>query len=410
MLQNTFLQSIKITNVSKEEPFSLYLKLKLQTGDIKRIKVEIDKFTHAHLSKVVFPEYAKHVSENSFCSIPINSQNNNCQSEVDWVILNLFGQTGRFSFLCSKEYKLFLNRLRGVGSLNELNEILEYREELPELRRSPLLPKTSFRWRALLKNATLIVFVIFSVFLVPSTDLLGDQKDTVLLNESLIEMPDIADEKYKEYETIPVAEIESGKKDISVKAMINSLPEGQIALTFDDGPSHYTEDILAVLGEYGIKGTFFFVGQNIKRFPQSVSDAGEQGHGIGLHSFSHQVLKGLSIEKQEEDTDFCIKAIKPYIDKVTLFRPPYGMYDDHTKEMLLAHNMTMVLWNRDPKDWKADSSQQIADAVLGPKNLSPSGGIYVLHENARTLKALPQIIKAIQEKNLEFVIPGNDNM
>lgn len=400
MWQNNFLQSIQIANISKEEPFFLHLKLELQTGDIKRIKVQIDKYTYEHLSKVVFPNYAKNVSDNSFCAIPINYQNNNCQSEVDWVILNLFGQSNRFSFLCSKEYKLFLNRLRGIGSLEELNEILTDREELAELQRVSIPSKTFFCRRDLLRDVTFMIFVIFFLFFASSTNLLGDQQNAASLNESQMETSDTAN---AEDEPVMVAVVEREKSDLPVKKMISSVPEGQIALTFDDGPSCYTQDILAVLGEYGIKGTFFFVGKNIEQFPQSVLDAKEQGHGIGLHSFSHQVLKGLSVEKQEKDLDSCLRVIKPYADEVFLFRPPYGLYDDHTKAILLDQNMTMVLWNRDPKDWSAKSSQQIVDAVLRTKNSVPSGGIYVLHENAMTVKALPQIIKSIQEKKLEFV-------
>jgi len=411
-MQNIFMQSIQVTSLSKEEPFLMSLKLTFETGETKHIKLQMDKFTYKHISKVVFPNYLKHGSDKSVCSIPIYPQNNNCQSEVDWIIWNLFGQTSRFSFLCSKEYKLFLNKLRKVESLEEFNEILVHKYELPELPKLSKLPKSSANSRSLLKSLPLTLFFIFSLFWASSTNLLGYQPSTSPINESKIVMADVA---AIEYEPVVTTKVEAEEISVPVsnvavsKEMISFLPEGQIALTFDDGPSSYTQDILAVLEEHGVPATFFFVGKNIERFPEAVVDAHNQGHGIGLHSYSHQVLRGLSSEKQEEDIDSCVQAIKPYVNEVFLFRPPYGMFDDYTKEILSAHNMSLVLWNRDPKDWSANSSQQIVNAVLKPSNASPSGGIYVLHENAMTLKALPEIIKAIKEKNLEFVVLGNDN-
>lgn len=400
------MQSIQVTGLSKEEPFLMQLKLTFETGETKHIKFRMDKFTYKHIRKVVFPNYLKQENDKSVCAIPIYPQNNNYQSDVDWIIWNLFGQTSKFSFVCSKEYKAFLNKLRAVESLEEFNEILVHRDELPEL------PKSPARSRSLLRSLPLTLFFIFSLFWASSTNLLGYHPNTTPINESKIVMANAA---AIEYEPVVSTKAEPEKINVPVsnvpasKKIISCLPDGQIALTFDDGPSSYTQDILAVLKEYGVPATFFFVGKNIDRFPKAVVDAHNQGHGIGLHSYSHQVLRGLSAEKQVEDIESCLQTIKPYVNEVFLFRPPYGMYDDDTKEILSAHNMSLVLWNRDPKDWSAKSPQQIVNAVLKPNNASPSGGIYVLHENAMTLKSLPQIIKAIKEKNLEFVVLGNEN-
>src|SRR6267143_3490044 len=63
-----------------------------------------------------------------------------------------------------------------------------------------------------------------------------------------------------------------------------------VALTFDDGPSEDTERILDVLAAHGLRGTFFMVGRNVERFPQTAQRVVAEGHEIGNHSYSHPIF------------------------------------------------------------------------------------------------------------------------
>ncbi|MGI6686313.1 MAG: polysaccharide deacetylase family protein [Bacillota bacterium] len=402
-----FIQSIQIIGLAKEDPYFVRLKLTFKSGEVKYIKFSLDKFTYNHLIKVVSPGLTDNRMNGITCSIPVNlSGIDNSSPETEWILFHACGQINRFSYLCSPAYKLLLHKLRGIGSLEELGEIFIKKNASPDEPSRYITPKTP---RKLFKLILITLTLTGFMFYTSQTTLLGGQQSALVVgNEAKIVMADIvqaAPEQVTLNEAEPVNVETPDEKTSNFQQMISSLPDGQVALTFDDGPSAYTQDILSVLNEYGIKATFFFVGKNISRYPLSVSDAKDQGHVIGLHSFFHQELRDLSYQQQKEDIISCLEEIKPYISQVSFFRPPYGMYNENTKKVLLEHQMALVLWNRDPKDWDANFSHEIVEAVL---ESSPSGGIYVLHENKLTLEALPQIIEGVQEQGLELVALGND--
>lgn len=188
--------------------------------------------------------------------------------------------------------------------------------------------------------------------------------------------------------------------------VLRSSPGGYVALTFDDGPSPYTAQIVDVLDAFQVKATFFFVGSQIAKHPEMVKYVWDRGHAIGNHSWSHRDLTHLTRKELEQE----IFSVAVKIQELTgaqpeLFRPPYGRWNDSIASILRDNGLTLALWNRDPRDWEATSSKQIVDAVL---NDAPSGGVFVLHESMRTLEALPHILESFAERQLEGVaMAGN---
>ncbi|MNG16227.1 Peptidoglycan-N-acetylglucosamine deacetylase [compost metagenome] len=89
------------------------------------------------------------------------------------------------------------------------------------------------------------------------------------------------------------------------------------------------------------------------------------------------------------------------LKKVTLFRPPYGSINDGLEEQVEKQHMKVLMWNRDPEDWDANTRDEIIEYF---RKVDPSGGIYVLHEKKHTVEALPAIIQYLKEKDLKFVI------
>jgi len=181
-----------------------------------------------------------------------------------------------------------------------------------------------------------------------------------------------------------------------------SLPKGYVALSFDDGPSQYTRQIVDILQEYGVAANFLFIGQNASSHPAEVSYADEHGMPVGSHSWDHSDMTKNSGAENRSNLQQATRALEQNMQSpVTIFRPPYGAVNDELAAEAARQHMKLLLWNRDPEDWKADSAEQV---IRYFHQTDPSGGIYLLHEKAVTLEALPEIIEYLKTKGLKFAI------
>ncbi len=163
-----------------------------------------------------------------------------------------------------------------------------------------------------------------------------------------------------------------------------------------------TEDLLNTLDKYNIKTTFFLVGQWAEKYPDSVKEIAKRGHDIGNHSSTHAHMPALSAEKMKEEINDCNNRIKKLTGKTpTLFRPPYGDYDNNVVNMVKSMNMYCVQWNIDSLDWKDPSIGRI---VYNCTDKLTPGSIILLHNGAtNTPNALPKIIEAIRDKGYKIV-------
>lgn len=172
-----------------------------------------------------------------------------------------------------------------------------------------------------------------------------------------------------------------------------------VALTFDDGPSKYTTDILEFLKENDACATFFVVGNKAKTFSNTLNTMIKNGNEIGNHSYSHKWLSRLSTENIKSEinlTQNTIESITNYTPK--LLRPTYGSIN---KKLRNSTNLKIILWNVDTKDWKLKSSEEIAKRAL---NSIEDGDIVLMHDMyERTYNALKIIIPALKEKGYQFV-------
>jgi peptidoglycan-N-acetylglucosamine deacetylase len=181
----------------------------------------------------------------------------------------------------------------------------------------------------------------------------------------------------------------------------SKLPKGMVALTFDDGPSQFTSDIVDILSGYGIGGTFFNVGTNVNKYPEQVKYVADHGFSIGTHSMTHANLAASSMAKQEQEllqSSAAIQAITG--DEVVLFRPPFGAMNDTTKSIVGDQGKKIVLWNNDTRDWESRNAAKILDHI---KTTDVSGSIILLHETQATVDALPAIIMYLLEQDLQIV-------
>ena len=181
----------------------------------------------------------------------------------------------------------------------------------------------------------------------------------------------------------------------------------KIALTFDDGPHpRYTEQILDILDEYGIKATFFVIGINAKYYPETLESIVERGHEIGNHTYTHPHVSTINSEAMLLEIERCEDMIHSLSDYQTkLFRPPEGMVDGDVISVLRQLDYKVILWDIDTRDWAHTSPAEICDAVVSKIS---SGDIILMHDyighNSPTPEALRLFIPKLLEKGYRFVV------
>lgn len=172
-----------------------------------------------------------------------------------------------------------------------------------------------------------------------------------------------------------------------------------VALTFDDGPSQYTERILDCLEEYDAKATFFVVGERVDEYADILKRTYEMGNEIGNHSYSHKILTKLDrdgISSQIEKTNraiYDILGVNP-----TLMRPPGGGYNNKVKK---AVDFPLILWSIDTLDWKTQNASSTVKAVF--KDVK-DGDIILMHDLYKaSATAAEQIIPRLIEDGYQLV-------
>lgn len=190
------------------------------------------------------------------------------------------------------------------------------------------------------------------------------------------------------------------EKEKPVKVNPKPATDKKIALTFDDGPHpKVTRQILETLEKYEAKATFFVVGQEVKEHPEILKAVYKAGHEIGNHTFNHEKLTTLSpeeIKQQIQSTDTLIKSTIG--QRATVFRPPYGSYDETITDQL---NVPNVLWTIDTLDWKHRDPEK---TVLAVKEHAKNGSIILMHDiHQATADALDEVLETLQKQGYEFV-------
>lgn len=180
----------------------------------------------------------------------------------------------------------------------------------------------------------------------------------------------------------------------------------EIALTFDDGPNPiYGPQIQGELKRYNVPATFFYVGQQVQRYPTIAAQAHNAGFIIGNHSWDHADLTHLSsTQVQSEFTETSNAIFKATGVTPTLMRPPYGAVNSAIENQSAQLGMSTILWDIDPQDWKRPGTNAIVQNVVTHIH---NGAIILMHEGggdrSQTVAALVQIIPALRLRGYHFV-------
>ena len=186
---------------------------------------------------------------------------------------------------------------------------------------------------------------------------------------------------------------------LSIKKRNVSLDDKVVALTFDDGPSKYTNKILDVLKKYDACGTFFLIGNKVDFYGDVLKRMLLEGSEIGNHSYDHKLLTRLSksdFQKEISKTQDAIKKVTGFTP--TLFRPTYGGYTNILKSYT---DLKFVLWDVDSRDWQVKTKDKIIKNIL--PNVK-SGSIILMHDNHEySLNALEDVLKNLKNQGYKFV-------
>ena len=168
-----------------------------------------------------------------------------------------------------------------------------------------------------------------------------------------------------------------------------------VALSFDAAwGNEDTQVLIDTLNKYKINATFFVVGQWVDKYPESVKALSDAGNEVMAHSNDHAHFASLSADEIKENLNTCNDKIEKVTGtRPTLFRCPYGEYNDLVIETVNSMGITPVQWDVDSLDWKGLSADEITSRVL---NNVKSGSIILFHNAAEnTPEALPGIIEAL---------------
>jgi peptidoglycan/xylan/chitin deacetylase (PgdA/CDA1 family) len=176
------------------------------------------------------------------------------------------------------------------------------------------------------------------------------------------------------------------------------------AMTFDDGPhAQNTPRLLNMLHEWGIKATFFLIGQNAATHPGLVRRIVAEGHEVGNHSWSHPKLGPMPDDAVRDQLRRTHDAILNACGVAPLvFRPPYGSITSTQQEWIAREfGYPTILWSVDPNDWKDRNSSTVSSRILRGAH---AGSIILAHDiHATTVSAMPSTLPALTRRGLKFL-------
>lgn len=171
-----------------------------------------------------------------------------------------------------------------------------------------------------------------------------------------------------------------------------------IALTFDDGPSSYTEAVINELKNYNMKATFFELGSLMEKYPNIVKMVLDNGFEVGSHGYSHQSFVKLKLEGTIEELNRTNEIYKNITgEDIKLVRPPYGAINSTIREGI---GLAFVRWSVDSLDWKVKDERYVENIMSVVKD----GDIVLAHDiHKSTLDNLSSLLMRLYNEGFQVV-------
>jgi len=199
----------------------------------------------------------------------------------------------------------------------------------------------------------------------------------------------------------PSIMVATAKRELPVYSV--DTQEKALSISFDAAWGRAnTEEILNILDRYGAKTTFFLVGFWAEKHPDLVAEIVARGHEIGNHSATHPHMNSLSEGQIKEELRRCSDLVASITGTpTTLFRPPYGEYNDLVIRVARAEGYEAVQWNVDSLDWKNLGAEDMVRRCT--KDVHP-GDVVLFHNDSKDiLEALPRILAYYTEAGYKII-------
>lgn len=176
-----------------------------------------------------------------------------------------------------------------------------------------------------------------------------------------------------------------------------------VSLSFDAAwGNEDTQMLIDILNKYNVHATFFVVGEWVDKYPESVKALADAGNEVMNHSSTHPHMAQLSAEQIQTEVSTCADKIEAVTGtRPTLFRCPYGEYNDTVVSTINGLGMHVIQWDVDSLDWKGISAGEITKRVTGKVQ---SGSIVLFHNaGEHTPEALPDILDYLLAEGYKIV-------
>lgn len=206
-----------------------------------------------------------------------------------------------------------------------------------------------------------------------------------------------------------------GSFDITLGYFVNSITHkrtkiNEVALTFDDGPTEFTPKFLDLLKDNQVRATFFCIGKQIEKYPETFQRIIAEGHTIGNHTLSHSNNTGfLSTSKMVEEIEKCDEVMaNTGTIKTDLYRPPFGVTNPSIAKAIKRTHKKSIGWNVRSLDTVTDDEKKIYRRVT--KGLR-KGSIILLHDTSeKTYHVLVDLLLFLKDKKYStFTIDSMTN-
>lgn len=200
-----------------------------------------------------------------------------------------------------------------------------------------------------------------------------------------------------------------------------STEEKVIYLTFDDGPTpEITNWTLNVLKQFEAKATFFCIGENVQKHPDTFQNIIDHGHAIGNHTYNHLNGRKTTTKAYLENVNQAQEIINnqisnnkfPDSENVNLFRPPYGQITKKQGRELIDLGYNIIMWHVLAIDWSSRTTKK--SSLKNVINNACNGSIVVFHDSKKAsenmMYALPRCLEYFSNQGFAFKALSKDTL